>query len=116
MLETIRDYCLAMPAVTEHTPFDDRTLVFKVLGKMFCLIDMINAESINVKCEPERATALREQHSSVLEGYHMHKKQWNTVMLNEGLPLQFVFEQINHSYQEVVKKMPKKLQLELQNL
>ncbi len=116
MLDAIRDYCLALKGVTEHTPFDDRTLVLKVMDKMFCITDLIDTTSITVKCDPERAVALREQYSQVREGYHTHKKLWNTVAVDEGLSFDFIKEQIAHSYTEVVKKLPKKTQLALELL
>jgi predicted DNA-binding protein (MmcQ/YjbR family) len=80
-VETIRDYCLSKKAATECMPFDDNTLVFKVLDKMFLLLNLNGELSIIVKCHPEKAIELREQHSAVLPGYHMNNKTLNLVMI-----------------------------------
>lgn len=116
-LETIRDHCISKKAVTEEFPFDDITLVFKVMGKMFALINIDRAESINLKCDPDSALELRASYPEiVLPGWHMHKKHWNTILINNSIEKEFIFKWIDHSYDEVVKKLPKKLKEELNNL
>lgn len=112
MFDDIRNYCLSLPAVSEHFPFDDRTMVWKVAGKMFCLGDIMEFDSINLKCNPEKAIELREQFEQIKPGYHMNKTMWNTVSFN-GLDKNFIFDLILHSYEEVVRKLPKKLQTEI---
>lgn len=112
MFDEIRNYCLGLPAVSEHFPFDDRTMVWKVAGKMFCLGDILDFDSINLKCNPEKAVELREQFEQIRPGYHMNKTMWNTVSFN-GLDKNFIFDLILHSYEEVVRKLPKKLQTEI---
>ncbi len=111
--ECLRAYCLSLPAVTEEFPFDEQTLVFKVKGKIFALTDVDSFASINLKCDPERAAELREQHDSILPGYHMNKKHWNTVLLNGTLGEKLVKELILHSYQLVVAGLPRKVREEL---
>lgn len=109
-LEAVRDFCLALPGdVTEEFPFDEEVLVFKVSGKIFLLTN-VNALpfTVNLKCDPERAIELRERYPAVQPGYHMHKKYWNTVAPHEGLPERLFYELIRHSFDEVVKKLPKK--------
>ena len=92
-------------------------MVFKVLGKVFLLTDINNAEiSVNLKCESELAVELRERYESVQPGYHMNKKMWNTVKYNGEFTLQEFYNMIDHSYGEVVKKMTKKRQQELAEL
>ncbi len=108
-IEEIRSYCLSFRGTTEGFPFDNRTLVFKVQGKMFALIDVETAESINLKCEPEKAIQLREEFSAVKEGYHMSKKHWNTVILQSELSTNQIKEMIDHSYELVKKGLTKKL-------
>ncbi|MDO7170882.1 MmcQ/YjbR family DNA-binding protein [Mariniflexile sp. AS56] len=113
-IEQFHDYCLKKKGVTEDFPFDEDTLVFKVLGKMFALVGLKRWESgnkaINLKCDPDYAEELRAAYSNIQPGYHMSKKHWNTVSLQDGsLPPQFLFELIDHSYNMVVKGMPKKL-------
>jgi predicted DNA-binding protein (MmcQ/YjbR family) len=111
-LETIRNHCLAKPGtITEEFPFDEETLVFKVYGKLFLLTNVNDLPlSMNLKCDPERALELRERYPAVKPGYHMNKRMWNTVEADGSLPPRLVFELIDHSYDEVVKKLPKKIQ------
>ena len=78
-LETLRVYCLSKAYTSEHLPFDHKTLVFKVGTKMFALVDIDEARTVNLKCDPERSLLLREEYSEIQPGYHMNKKHWNTV-------------------------------------
>lgn len=106
-IEQLREYCLSKKSVTESFPFDENTLVFKVHGKMFCLASL-SEHTINLKCDPEKAIALREEFSFVTPGFHMNKSLWNTVDLKENISRQMLCEWIDHSYHEVVKKLPAK--------
>lgn len=116
-LEEIREYCLSKKGVNEDFPFDEETLVFKVLGKLFLLTNINDVEiSVNLKCEPELAIELRERYGSVQPGYHMNKKMWNTVNYIGEFSEREFYNMIDHSYNEVVKKMTKKLQQELSEL
>lgn len=112
-IEEYRTYCISKPGVTEGFPFDEKTLVFKVMGKMFALTDVDNFESVNLKCDPEKAIELREEHEDIYPGYHMSKKHWNTVKVNEGVSDDFIYSLINDSYDLVVSKLTKKLKEEL---
>lgn len=107
-IEFLREYCLSKPGVTEGFPFDENTLVFKVLGKMFLLTDLVDAFSINVKCEPEKAVDLREHYSCVLPGYHMSKKHWNTVMIDGSVEDKLILEWVDDYYTLVVNSLPLK--------
>jgi len=107
-LETLRTYCLSKAFTSEHLPFDDRTLVFKAGSKMFALVDIDAAKSVNLKCDPERAIELRESFLEIQPGYHMSKVHWNTVSLNESLEDEMIFELIDHSYDLVVNSLTKK--------
>lgn len=120
-IEQLRDFCIAKKGVTEHFPFDDVTLVFKVMNKMFALTGLNNWEKgeqkINLKCNPEKAVELREEYEGINPGWHMNKRLWNTVTLNSSdVSDDLAKELINHSYQLVVKGLIKKLQIELENL
>ncbi len=107
-IETFRDYCLSKKGVEETFPFDEVTLVFKVLHKMFALTGLNNEVfEVNLKCDPERAVELREAHSEIRAGYHMSKKHWNTVQFEGSLRDDLLIELIDHSYDLVVKKMKK---------
>lgn len=112
-IEEFRDYCLKKKVVTEHFPFDNKTLVFKVGGKMFALADVEEFNSINLKCDPERAVELREAYHGVKPGYHMSKVHWNTVAVYEDVPESLILELIDHSYHLIVKSLPKKMKHEL---
>lgn len=107
-IEEIRDYCLSLPGTEEGFPFDETTLVFKVKGKMFALTDLEHNEWLSLKCEPEYAQALRAEHTEIEPAYHMNKRLWNQVNVKGNLSNDFIVNLINHSYNEVVKKMTKK--------
>jgi len=112
-IEEYRDYCLAKKGVTEGFPFGEQTLVFKVMGKMFALTGVETFGSINLKCNPEKALDLREQYYAIEPGFHMNKKHWNTVKLNEDATDDIIFSWVDDSYNLVVKSLTKKLQAEL---
>lgn len=107
-IESLREFCLAKKGTTEETPFDNTTLVFKVMGKMYCLVSLEVPHSINVKCNPEWAEQLREQYEEIKTGYHMNKRHWNTVSLTGTIDEEMVKELIDHSYTLVVAKLRKK--------
>ena len=112
-IEELREYCIAKKAVTESFPFDEETLVFKVMNKIFLLTNINKDLSMNVKCNPEKAIELREQYSSVIPGWHMNKKHWNTVDIEGSISDQQLKEWIDHSYDLIVASLTKKLQNEL---
>lgn len=112
-IEELRDYCLNKPFTTESFPFDESTLVFKVKNKMFALSNLDGPLSINLKCDPEKAIQLRERHDSVLPGFHMNKRLWNTIIIDGRVDDLLIKEWIDHSYQLVVEKLPKKDQIGL---
>jgi predicted DNA-binding protein (MmcQ/YjbR family) len=114
-IEELRSYCLSFKGTTEGFPFDQKTLVFKVMGKMFALIDVDDFDSINLKCDTEKAVVLRETYEGITPGFHMNKSYWNTVKLNNDVSDKLIYELIEHSYQQVVLKLTKKLQNELQS-
>jgi len=111
-IETYRSYCMSKPGVTESTPFDDVTLVFKV-NKMFALCNIERYEYINLKCDPERAIELREQYPDIRPGFHMSKKHWNSVYLDGSLDDAMIYELIDHSYDLVFQSLTKKAQAEI---
>jgi len=110
-IEAIREYCLSKKGVSESFPFDESVLVFKVLDKVFALVNIDQRPwSVNLKCDPEKAIEYREQHAEITPGYHMNKKHWNTVLFESGLENKLLVNLINHSYELVVSKMTKKNQ------
>ncbi len=113
-VEVLRDYCLSKKGVTEEFPFDESTLVFKVMGKMFAACGLNREElSVNLKCLPEKALDLRDEYPDIQPGFHMNKKHWNTLYLERELDDPFVQELIDHSYDLVVKGLTKKIKAEL---
>ena len=113
-LEKFREYCLNKPHVTEGTPFGEDVLVFKVHGKMFALatLDEVPA-AVNLKCDPDLALELRDRYEQVRPGYHMNKKHWNTVEIDSGISEAELRRMIDHSYELVVKSLPKKTRVKL---
>lgn len=101
-LDQLLDYSLAKPDTVETLPFGPDVLVLKVKGKVFLLIPL-NTDPIqcNVKCDPERAIELREEYASIIPGYHMNKKHWNTIILDGTVPSKLIYELIDHSYELV---------------
>lgn len=107
-IEEYRDYCLSKAGVTEGFPFDETALVFKVMDKMFALTNINLFESINLKCNPEKAIELREEYEGIKPGYHMSKKHWNTVYIDSDVPNKLLYSLIDDSYNLVVSKLTKK--------
>jgi predicted DNA-binding protein (MmcQ/YjbR family) len=112
-IEELRAYCLSKKGVKEDLPFGPDTLVFKVMDKLFLLTGMGNPLQFNVKCDPEKAIALRDAHACVNPGYHMNKKHWNTVTVDGTVSDNVLKEWISHSYEQVVSGLPKSKQKEL---
>ena len=112
-IEEFYAYCLQKKGVSEHFPFDEQTLVFKIGTKIFALTDVTSFRSINLKCNPEKAIELREEYAAVQPGYHMNKKHWNTIVLFSDLDDQLLKELIDHSYNLVLNSLPKKTRDEI---
>lgn len=108
-IEDYRTFCLSFQYVTEEFPFDSKTLVFKVHGKIFALMNVDDFRSINLKCNPEKAIDLRETYQAVRPGYHMNKKHWNTITLFSDVSDELLLELTEHSYDLVFQSLPKKL-------
>lgn len=116
-IESIRDYCLAKKGVTESMPFGPTVVVFKVMNKMFALLPLDESLRINLKMDEKLVPEYREKYNGIIPGYHMSKKHWNTVLIEGGdVPSSLVKWLIDHSYDEIVKKLSKKIQAELQSI
>lgn len=111
-IEEIRDYCLSLPQVTEDFPFDETTLAFRIGEKIFAIIDLDNTEWFVLKCEPEYALELRERHPEITGAWHMNKKYWNQLNIFGTLNDKLIKHLICHSYNEVVKKLSRKIKEE----
>ncbi len=117
-IEELREYCLLKQGATEELPFGPDTLVFKVGGKVFLLVglDQVDDLKFNVKCNPERAITLREQFTyTVLPGYHMNKKHWNTIYCNRQLDDDYLRQLIDHSYDLVFQSLSAKIKEEIRH-
>lgn len=115
-VEELREYCLSIKGVEECLPFDDVSLVFKVMGKMFALLPLdSDFLSISVKCDPDKAIELRDRYEAVESAYHFNKKYWNTLYPNRDLNDQEIKKWIRHSVDEVLKKLPLAKQKEYQH-
>ncbi len=115
-IEQFRNYCLTKPGTTEDTPFGPTTMVYKVVGKLYALTGLETFESINLKCDPERAMELREKYNGVVPGYHMNKKHWNTISMDGSIADELIFKWIDHSYDLVVSGLSKQQKEKLENL
>lgn len=102
-IEDYRNYCLQKQGIEEVFPFDTKTLVYKVHGKMFALTDIDTFQYITLKCAPAMALQYREQYKDVTPGYHMNKKHWNTIIMRGNIPDQIIYQWIDDSYRLVVK-------------
>jgi len=108
-IETLREYCLSKKAVTEDFPFGESTLVLRVKGKIFLLLALDTVPlQFNAKCDPEKAIELREAYDAIIPGYHMNKKHWNTIIIDDSLSTKLLKEIIDDSYDLVVQSLSKK--------
>jgi predicted DNA-binding protein (MmcQ/YjbR family) len=114
-IENFRDYCIRKKGVTEEFPFDNNTLVFKVMGKLFALASVEEFDGINLKGDPEENAQLREKYDGIQPGYHMNKKHWNTVLTDGSVNDKLIKEMIDKSYGLVVAGLPKKDRKKLGN-
>jgi len=119
-IEELREYCISIKGATESFPFDETTLVFKVMEKMFAYIGLEPKDgqfAVNLKCAPEKSIELRERYQGVRNGIHMPQGfLWNAVHLESDVPDKLIQELIEHSVEEVIKKLPKKKQQEYKEL
>jgi predicted DNA-binding protein (MmcQ/YjbR family) len=111
-----REYCLSLPHTEESFPFDNQTLALKVGGKMYALIALDDEPAVALKCDPELTIALRERYPAVQPGYHLSKKHWNTVLLNNTVSDATIEKWIKMSYQLVLKGLTKKTQDQLSTI
>lgn len=109
-IEEVREYCLSLKNVSEHFPFDDVSLVFKVENKMFLLLPLDADEpKISLKCNPDYTEELRERYNAVEGAYHFNKKYWNSIYLQRDMGEDEIKKWIDHSFQEVIAKLPRKI-------
>ena len=112
-IETLRDYCLSLPQVTEYFPFDETTLAFRVGEKIFAMLDLEDTEWFVLKCNPDYAVLLRERYSEIAPAWHMNKKYWNQLNVFGALSDSLIKTLVRHSYNEVIAKMSQRKRSEL---
>jgi predicted DNA-binding protein (MmcQ/YjbR family) len=115
-IEDLREYCLSKKKVTEGFPFNETTLVFKVMNKMFALTDLESDLMVALKCDPELAISLRERYPAVTPAWHFNKKHWNGVQIDGSIDDNKIKEWIDHSYDLVVSGLTRKEKQEMQEL
>lgn len=106
-LEEFRAHCAGFPGFSEDLPFGPEVLAFRVGGRIFALMQVEPFERVNLKCEPERAIELREQHAGITPGYHMNKRHWNTVDATGSVPHRLLLELARHSHGIVLASLPR---------
>lgn len=85
-------------------PFGEQTAVYRVGDKMFALIAVgSDPVRLSLKCDPQLAELLREKYETIMPGYHLNKKHWNTVVLSGQLGPEEVKDLIRHSYELILK-------------
>lgn len=112
-IEDIRQYCLSKPYATEDFPFDDEILAFRVMNKIFACINLNHPDWFCLKCDPDYALELRERYPSITGAWHWNKKYWNQLASGSDLSDAMVRHLIDHSYHEVIRKLPKRLRSQL---
>ncbi|MBN2662437.1 MAG: MmcQ/YjbR family DNA-binding protein [Bacteroidales bacterium] len=115
-IEDYRNFCLSFKGVSEHLPFNETTLVFKIMGKMFALVDIDIYDFVNLKCVPEDCEQLRNEYEGISPGFHMNKKHWVSVKTDGSIKDNLLKELTKNSYNLIIKSLSKKKQEELNNL
>ncbi len=111
-IESLREYCLSLPMVTEDMAFGEDILLFRVCDKIFACLGLVPGDYFVVKSDPDYALELRDRYCDITPAWHWNKKYWNQLSLRGNLHEEMIKGLIRHSYSEVVKKLPKRLQKE----
>ena len=113
-IEQLRDYCLSLPHSSESMPFGDGCIVYKVVDRVFAIMAPDGGEPrLSLKCDPDRAEDLRAAYPAIIPGYHLNKKYWNTLLLDQHLPPKLLSSLICHSWNEASAKLTKRVRTEL---
>lgn len=113
-IEDLRMYCLSKKGVTESFPFDETTLVFKVMNKMFAVTDLEDDLAVVIKADPENIISMREQYAAVKPARYFDKRHWNLVLIDGSIEQGTIKSWIDESYALIVSKLPKKDQKTLE--
>lgn len=112
-IESVRNYCLSLPFVTEDTPFGEDFLVFRICGKIFACLPLTGENILQMKCDPDYSVELRDRYSVIEPAFHWNKKHWIQLPYEGYLNRDLIESLIRHSYEQVVKKLPRKLRTQL---
>lgn len=113
-IEQLRDYCLSLPHSRESMPFGDEHIVYKVVDRIFAIMAPDGGEPrLSLKCDPDRAEDLRAAYPAIIPGFHLNKKYWNTLLLDQHLPPKLLSSLIRHSWNEASAKLTKRVRTEL---
>lgn len=122
-IEEFRTYCLSFQGVHEKLPFgkatseyDRNLLVFYVLDKWFCFVNIDQFDFCDIKCPSEQIAELEARYEGVKPGYHMNKQHWISVYFNRDVPDEKIKELVRQSYETVVAELPKKELARLQDM
>lgn len=107
-IEQIREYCLAKPLVTEDSAFGPEGILFRFFNKIFAYIDLEKPDLVVAKCDPDYAIELRDRYTGIKGAWHWNKKHWNEIHFDSDVPDALILELIDHSFNEIVKSLPKK--------
>lgn len=111
MMDKYQEICIYMdqkPGSYRDFPFGPEVLVFKVGRKIFAILAWEDEPlRLSLKCDPAEALIYRNQYSSIIPGYHLNKQHWNTVICDESICNELLFDMIDHSYKLVIESLPK---------
>ena len=115
-IELIREYCLSKPLATEDSAFGEDCVLLRVYGKIFAFLGLEHPDRVVLKCDPDRAIALRDRYEGICGAFHWNKKYWNEVHFDTDVPDEVILELVDHSLSEVLKKLPRKTREEYERL
>ena len=115
-MESIRDYCLSLPATGEDMAFGDDYLLLRVCGRIFACLNLARPDYLVLKADADYAADLRDRYAEIEPAWHWNKRHWNQHRLGGELSSELIKSLIRHSYSMVVKKLPRKIKDEYPEL
>ena len=113
-LDVLHALALDRPGATEDFPFGPEVMVFKVCGKMFGAVGWEESPlRLSLKCAPDRIESLREEYDAIGPPRYFDKRHWNQVTLDDTIDDDLLRELVDHSYDLIVGKLPRKLRAQL---